>query len=132
MLELLRIEQGESQISQQKDGENQRDCGDNVNVHGGLPQLLAGLDVEKRQDEEDYSEGEHDCILHFGSHSSGRPVTIGLSPALGKPHSRELGPATMLRKLSLTPQFHSRLKRMWNNLRRTSKLNLSPFDYSLI
>jgi hypothetical protein len=31
----------------------------------GLPQLLAGLDVEKRQDEENYREQEHDQILHL-------------------------------------------------------------------
>jgi hypothetical protein len=70
MLELLRIEQGDSQIGQQKDGKNQGDYGDNVNLHDGLPQLLAGLDVEKRQDEEDSGEDEHDYILHIGSHSS--------------------------------------------------------------
>ena len=67
---LLRIEQGDSQVGQQKDREDQRDYGHNVNVHGGLPQLLAGLDVEKRQDEEDNGERKHDYILHIGSRSS--------------------------------------------------------------
>jgi hypothetical protein len=72
ILELLRVEQCDCQVGQQKDREDQRDYGNNVNVHGGLPQLLAGLDVKKRQDEEDSGEGEHDYILHIGSRSSGR------------------------------------------------------------
>jgi hypothetical protein len=72
MLELLRKEQGEDQVTQQQDGKNQGDYGDDVNVHGGLPQLLAGLDVEKRQDEENYREQQHHYILHRRSHSSRR------------------------------------------------------------
>jgi hypothetical protein len=35
MSELLRKEQRESQVTQQKDRQNQRDYGDNVNVHWG-------------------------------------------------------------------------------------------------
>jgi hypothetical protein len=31
-----------------------------------LPQLLAGLDVQKRQGEEDNREQKHRCILHRG------------------------------------------------------------------
>jgi hypothetical protein len=34
----------------------------------GLPQLLAGLDVEKRHGEEDDGEQQHDQILHGVSH----------------------------------------------------------------
>jgi hypothetical protein len=33
-------------------------------LHGDLPQLLAGLDVEERHGEEDYGEQQHECILH--------------------------------------------------------------------
>jgi hypothetical protein len=58
MSKLLREEQGESQVSQQQDGKNQGNGGDDVDLHG-LPQLLAGLDVEERQDEESYREQEH-------------------------------------------------------------------------
>ena len=67
MLELLREEQGESQISQQEDRQNQCNRGDQVNLHGLLPQLLACLDVEKRQDEKNYGEQHHQCVLHAGS-----------------------------------------------------------------
>jgi hypothetical protein len=35
MLELLREEQCESQVTQQQDRQNQRDNRDDVNVHGG-------------------------------------------------------------------------------------------------
>jgi hypothetical protein len=56
MLKLLREEQCESQVTQQKDRQNQSDYCNDVNVHGGLPQLLAGLDVEKRQAEENNRE----------------------------------------------------------------------------
>jgi hypothetical protein len=58
MLELLREEQGDSQVSQQQDRKNQGCGGDYVDLHG-LPQLLAGLDVKKRQDEENYCEQQH-------------------------------------------------------------------------
>jgi hypothetical protein len=34
-----------------------------MHVHG-LPQLLAGLDVEKRHGEENYGEQQHERILH--------------------------------------------------------------------
>jgi hypothetical protein len=34
----------------------------------GLPQLLAGLDVAKRQAEENYREQQHRYILHSKSH----------------------------------------------------------------
>jgi hypothetical protein len=59
MLELLREEQGEGQVTQQQDSENQSAYRGDVNVHGGLPQLLAGLDIEERQDEENYRERQH-------------------------------------------------------------------------
>jgi hypothetical protein len=64
MLELLRKKQGESQVTQQQNGQNQRNYGDHINLHGRLPQLLASLDVEKRQDKEDYREQQHHHILH--------------------------------------------------------------------
>jgi hypothetical protein len=35
MLELLREKQGESEITKQQDGKNQRAYGGDVNVHGG-------------------------------------------------------------------------------------------------
>jgi hypothetical protein len=38
----------------------------------GLPQLLARLDVKKRQGEENYREQQHRQILHRRSRSSGR------------------------------------------------------------
>jgi hypothetical protein len=59
MLKLLREEQGERQVAQQKDGQDQRDDGDDVNVHGRLPQLLAGLDVQKGHGKENYGEQQH-------------------------------------------------------------------------
>jgi hypothetical protein len=59
MLELLREKQGEGQVAKQKNGQDQRDNGDYIELHGGLPQLLAGLDVEERQGEEGYREQEH-------------------------------------------------------------------------
>jgi hypothetical protein len=59
MLELLREKQGESQVTQQQDRENQGNQRNQVNLHWGLPQLLAGLDVEKRQEEENYCEQQH-------------------------------------------------------------------------
>jgi hypothetical protein len=40
-------------------------------VHG-LPQLLARLDVEKRQGKENDGEKQHDCVLHAGSPFSGQ------------------------------------------------------------
>jgi hypothetical protein len=43
----------------------------------GLPQLLAGLDVEERQGEENDREQQHGCILHGRSRSSGRVAPIG-------------------------------------------------------
>jgi hypothetical protein len=58
MLELLREEQGGREVGQQEDRQDQSDEGSGVDWHG-LPQLLARLDVEKRQDEENYSEKQH-------------------------------------------------------------------------
>jgi hypothetical protein len=56
MSELLREEQGKSQVAKQKDRQDQGDYGDDVNLHGLLPQLLAGLDVKERQGEENNRE----------------------------------------------------------------------------
>jgi hypothetical protein len=61
ILELLRIEQGEGQITQQQNGQDEGyDCD---NVHW-LPQLLAGFDVEKRQPKENHGEQQHPNVLH--------------------------------------------------------------------
>ena len=66
MSEFLREEQGEGQITQQQNGKNQRDDRDE-SMCMGLPQLLARLDVEKRQGEENYREQQHHHILHCES-----------------------------------------------------------------
>jgi hypothetical protein len=67
MLELLREEQGDGQVTEQQDGKNQHNDSDDRDLHG-LPQLLARLDVEKRQAEENYREQQHRYILHSMSH----------------------------------------------------------------
>jgi len=51
MSELLREKQGDNQVTEQEDGQNERNDGNDVGLHG-LPQLLACLDVKKRQGEE--------------------------------------------------------------------------------
>jgi len=66
MSEFLREEQGDDQVSKQQNGQNQGNGGDDVDLHG-LPQLLACLDVEKRQGEENYREQQHRYILHRSS-----------------------------------------------------------------
>jgi hypothetical protein len=66
MSELLRIKQGDHQVTKKEDGESERNDCDEVVLHG-LPQLLAGLDVEKRQGEEDRGEQQHPKILHRGA-----------------------------------------------------------------
>jgi hypothetical protein len=53
MSEFLRIQKGDGQISQEQDGKDQSDCSDDIH---GLPQLLASLDIEKRQAEENRCE----------------------------------------------------------------------------
>ena len=74
MLELLREEQGEGEVAEQEDRHNERNDSDEINLHWRLPQLLAGLDVEERQAEENHSEKQHRSILqqtlHSGSLSS--------------------------------------------------------------
>ncbi|MGD0732907.1 MAG: hypothetical protein ABR956_16705 [Terracidiphilus sp.] len=77
MLELLREEQGENQVTEEQDGQNQRNDSDEVDLHG-LPQLLASLDVEKRQDEKNHGEQQHHNILHFRSRSSARKAPINM------------------------------------------------------
>jgi hypothetical protein len=82
MSEFLREEQGEGQITQKQHGQNQsNDGGDRVGLHG-LPQLLAGLDVEKRQAEENYCKQQHRHILHRRSLDS-------MSGTLGKPPTQD-------------------------------------------
>jgi hypothetical protein len=70
MSELLRIQQGDDQVTKQQDGQDERNNGNQVGVHG-LPQLLACLDVEKRQDKEDCCEQQHPNILHGRAPGSG-------------------------------------------------------------
>jgi hypothetical protein len=59
MSELLREEQGEGEVGEQQDRNDQSDHSNNIDVHGGLPQLLASLDVEKRQGKENRGEEDH-------------------------------------------------------------------------
>jgi hypothetical protein len=63
MSEFLRIQKGEGEIPEQKDGKNESDTGDEVDWHG-LPQLLAGHDVEERHGEKNNGEQQHGNILH--------------------------------------------------------------------
>jgi hypothetical protein len=71
MSEFLREKQGNRQIPQQQNGEDEGDPRDQIHE---LPQFLARLDVEKRQDEEDRSEKKHGNVLHrkpqSGAHRS--------------------------------------------------------------
>jgi hypothetical protein len=61
MSELLREEQGGSEVNEQQDREQESHYGDEVH---GLPQLLAGLDVKKGHSKENSGEEEHREILH--------------------------------------------------------------------
>jgi hypothetical protein len=70
MSELLRIEQGDDQVTKKEDGKDERHHSNRVGLHG-LPQLLASLDVEKRQGEEDSGEQQHPKILHCRAPSFG-------------------------------------------------------------
>jgi hypothetical protein len=74
--EFLRVKHRDCEIDQQEDGEDKTDGADDVEVHG-LPQLLACLDVEKRQGEEGYGEQQHHCVLHSRS-----PVFSASAPAI--------------------------------------------------
>jgi hypothetical protein len=56
MLELLREKQGGDEVAEQQNRQNQRESSDDIH---GLPQLLASLDVEKRQAKENYGEQQH-------------------------------------------------------------------------
>jgi hypothetical protein len=62
--EFLREEQRDGEIAQEQDGNDQGNECDGVDLHGDLPQLLAGLDVKKRQDEERGGEQQHGYVLH--------------------------------------------------------------------
>jgi hypothetical protein len=61
MSEFLREEQGDGEVNQKDDRQDERNCRNPVH---GLPQLLACLDVEKRQAEEQRREENHREILH--------------------------------------------------------------------
>jgi hypothetical protein len=63
MLKLLREQQGEGEITEQQNGKENGDHGQQWKMHG-LPQLLAGFDVEEGHDEECGGEREHDGVLH--------------------------------------------------------------------
>jgi hypothetical protein len=52
MLELLREEQGKGEVAKQEDRNYEGNDSDEINLHWRLPQLLAGLDVKKRQAKE--------------------------------------------------------------------------------
>jgi hypothetical protein len=69
MSEFLREQKRDGEVNQQEHGNEQSDCGDEVDLHG-LPQFLARLDVEKRQGEESTREQQHDKILHNNPRSS--------------------------------------------------------------
>jgi hypothetical protein len=65
MSKLLREKQGGDEVAEQQNRQNQRNSSDDIH---GLPQLLASLDVEKRQAEENCREQQHRYILHRRSH----------------------------------------------------------------
>src|ERR1035441_1347931 len=77
ILELLRKKQGNGQVTKQENGQNQGSRGDKVDLHG-LPQLLACLDVQERQGEENYRVEQHRQILHRGSRISRRIAPVSL------------------------------------------------------
>src|SRR5271157_1078847 len=98
MSELLREKQGDNQVTEQEDGQNERNDGNDVGLHG-LPQLLACLDVQKRQGEENCREQQHHSILHGGSLTFRRmaPFVMGGLQAQ-KPFS--LTPSSSIEKIS--------------------------------
>jgi hypothetical protein len=67
----LREKQRDGEIHHEKNRKNQSGRRDPIHVHG-LPQLLARLDVEKRQGKENNGEKQHDCVLHAETPISGR------------------------------------------------------------
>src|SRR5215469_5352523 len=64
MSEFLRIKQRNRQVSEQKNGKDQCDRGDQVH---GLPQFLAGLHVEEGDGEKQRGEEQHGGVLHSGA-----------------------------------------------------------------
>ncbi|MGD0157295.1 MAG: hypothetical protein ABSB50_14450 [Terracidiphilus sp.] len=66
MSEFLREKHRQGEITQQQNGDDETDRADDFKMHG-LPQLLARLDVEERQGEENRGEQHHHDILHSGS-----------------------------------------------------------------
>jgi hypothetical protein len=56
MLELLREKQGGDEVAEQQNRQNQRKHSDDIHAS---PQLLACLDVEERQAEENCREQQH-------------------------------------------------------------------------
>jgi hypothetical protein len=63
MSEFLRVQQGKGEVAEKEDGKNEGNTGDDIDLHG-LPQLLAGHDVEERHGEKDNGEQQHGYILH--------------------------------------------------------------------
>jgi hypothetical protein len=104
MSELLREQQCDDEIHQQKNGEHEAGCRNPIAVHG-LPQFPAGLDVEKRQGEENHGEQQHDSILHSrsprcGWNSAGRgsiEAPNSTSQKHAQPRAWDPGPQFSLR-----------------------------------
>jgi hypothetical protein len=69
MSELLREQHCEGEVDEQENRKKQAGGRNPIHVHG-LPQVLTGLDVEKRHGKENGGEQHHDRVLHFGT-----PVT---------------------------------------------------------
>jgi hypothetical protein len=69
--EFLREKQRDGEVHHEKNRENQSGRRYPIHVHG-LPQLLACLDVEKRQGEENDGEQQHHCVLHAGTPPTGQ------------------------------------------------------------
>jgi hypothetical protein len=65
--EFLREKQADGEITEQQNREQQSDQRHYVNLHGDLPQLLTGSDVQKRQNEECGGEQQHGYVLHGNS-----------------------------------------------------------------
>jgi hypothetical protein len=77
MSEFLRVEQGNGQVSEQKNGKEKSDGGNQVH---DLPQLLTRLYVEEGDGEKQGCEKQHGQVLHRRAPHSGKPreaVTTG-------------------------------------------------------
>ncbi|MGB6688778.1 MAG: hypothetical protein WBE76_13155 [Terracidiphilus sp.] len=68
MSEFLREKQRDDEIAEEQNRQYQRNRRNQI--HRRLPQSLAGLDVKKRQAEENRREQQHDQVLHRFARSS--------------------------------------------------------------